>query len=79
MAAVDHFLAGAADILLQMGLPGLVIAGLAFACRRLFERYCAVQEKRIVEAQAQTTALNFNTAALNRISDALLKGTPHNT
>lgn len=74
MLDLVHFFNGAADILLQMGLPGLCIGTLAIACKRLFDRYCSVQEKRIVEAQAQTTALNSNTEALNRITDALLQG-----
>lgn len=74
MAAVGHFLTGAGNILLQMGLPGLVIAGLAYTSKKLFDRYCDVQEKRIMEAQAQTTALNANTAALTRMADALMQG-----
>lgn len=67
------------DIFLSYGLSGAVSVLLLYALRNMFNRYCDVQEKRIAEANAQTTALNANTIALNRISDAILQGARQNT
>lgn len=69
--AAVHVFTEACDIVLAYGLQGVVILSLAYCCRNLFTKYCDVQEKRIIEAQAQTTALNANTAALDRMADAI--------
>lgn len=62
----------AAHIVLGYGLPGVIILVLLFALRTLYMRNCSLQDARVTDAQTQTTALNANTNALNRITDALL-------
>lgn len=58
-----------------MGLPGMIIAGLAFAVRTLYKRNCDIQDARIAEGREATLALNSNTVAFNaltqRINDIL--------
>lgn len=73
MHALEAFLDGAVTILLNNGLAGIVIGFLFLAVRVLYKRNCELQDARVKDAQAQTTALNANTNALQRLSDALLQ------
>ena len=73
MDAFTHFLNGASDILLGYGLQGVVMVVLGYACRKLYLRNCELQDARIKDAIAQTTALNASTTAMNRMADALLQ------
>jgi len=80
MSWFNQFMDGAVTIVLAYGLPGVVMGGLCIAIfflrkdrADLFARYCDIQEKRIMEAQASMTALNANTAALLKLSENLGK------
>lgn len=77
MEAWQQFLNGAVTILLANGLAGVVIAIQFFAIRNLYKRVCTLQDARVIDAQAQTTALNASSNALSRISDALMQGKTH--
>lgn len=64
--------------LLGLGLPGIVILGLAWQCLRLERRNEAqaatiseLNEKRIQEAVRGVTALEQNTASLEQLSAVL--------
>jgi hypothetical protein len=52
-----------------LGLPGIVIFGLAYALFNIFKLYTEVQEKRIGEAREGVKALEANTSALESLSD----------
>lgn len=58
--------------LLNLGLPGIVIIGLALALKKRDSQYTEVQEKRITENSAITvkavTAIEQNTAAIETLT-----------
>lgn len=64
-------LSPAAADLLKMGLPGIVILALAFACYKLFTLLQASQEKRINEAVDNRTAIERNTAAMTALTEVI--------
>lgn len=68
---MSDFLGKMGDIVLQYGLAGVCIIVLAYCCRKLFYKYCDVQEKRIAENAANRTALSDNTIALTRLAQAM--------
>lgn len=68
---MEHGLTGSIDGLLQLGLPGIIIIGLAFVCWRLFKLYTDIQEKRIVEAREGVKAIEQNTAALEHLAEVI--------
>jgi hypothetical protein len=74
MHGLNAFIDGTVTILLANGLAGVIIGVQFLIIRKLYARNCSVQDARIVDAQTQTTALNANSTALQRISDALLQG-----
>lgn len=76
MNVFGEIMAKCADILLGYGLPGVIIIVLLLAVRKLYNRNCTLQDARVIDAQTQTTALNANTNALNRITDALRSARP---
>lgn len=64
-------LGGFAQFFREFGWPGVAALASYFAFKfigkaliTIFERYSAVQEKRVVEAQASTEALNKTASAL---------------
>jgi hypothetical protein len=57
--------------LLQMGLPGIVIAGLGMAVRALWNKYSDAMEKRIVEGRESVKAIEANTDALDTLRAVL--------
>lgn len=61
------------QILVQMGLPGLVIFGLGWAVIKLDRRNTEIQDKRLEETKVGFDALNKNTTALNTLTDAISK------
>lgn len=80
ITAFGHFVDGAGTILLGYGLQGVVMGGLCFLSwllrkdrNNMFNLYCGVQDQRIKEATANLTALNANTVAFLRMTDALNK------
>jgi hypothetical protein len=79
MHALGDFLDGTVKILLDNGLQGVIIGLLILSVRTLYKRNCALQDARVIDAQTQTTALNANTAALQRFSDALLQSANRHT
>lgn len=79
MNAFAHFLEGASQIMLGYGLQGVVMVALGYTTRKLYLRNCALTDARLADATAQTTALNASTAAINRMSDALIQNSKHNT
>lgn len=68
---MEKLINGFGDLLLNMGLPGLVIAVLIYVVYRLGKLYIEAQEKRIIETQATTSALVSSAVALNRVSDLI--------
>lgn len=66
---MDNLLKGVGETLLSLGLPGVIIIGLAFAVYNLFKLYAETQEKRIVEAREAVKAIEANTAAIDTLSD----------
>lgn len=66
------------QILLDYGLPGVVILGLASACIRLFKLYSDVQEKRIAEARETVAAYAEQTNTLEKLTEVVgsLKNQP---
>lgn len=72
-AASTKLVDGFSTLLLNMGLPGLCLILLGYACYRLAKLYIEVQEKRIAETRTATTALNNSASALNRLSDILIR------
>ena len=68
---MPDFLHQMGEIVLQYGLCGVCVIVLAYCCRSLFNKYCAVQEMRIAENAANRTALSDNTIALTRLADAM--------
>lgn len=59
------------NALLQMGLPGIVILGLAFALKMLWGRYCDSQDFRIKEGRESVEALTANTHALDTLAELI--------
>lgn len=51
------------ELVKSFGAPGLVIGGLAYAVKKLWDRYDAVQEARLADRDKLLTALNQNTEA----------------
>jgi hypothetical protein len=68
---MDNLLKGVGETLLALGLPGIVIIGLAYAVFNMFKLYTEVQEKRIDEAREGVKALEANTSALESLSDLI--------
>lgn len=66
---MDNLLKGVDEILLSLGLPGVIIIGLVFAVNNLFKLYAEIQEKRNVEAREAVKAIETCTAALDTLSD----------
>lgn len=57
--------------LLSLGLPGVVILGLAFAVKTLWTRYSDTQDARIKEGRECVEAMSNNTHALEKLTDVL--------
>lgn len=66
---MDTLLESVGEVLLSLGLPGVIIIGLAFTVYNLFKLYAQTQEKRIVEAREAVKAIEANTAAIDTLSD----------
>lgn len=61
-------------LLLNLGLPGLIILGLGFAVYKLYSRNQELHET-LYEIGRESVKANETTAtALNRLSDLLLRG-----
>lgn len=60
--------ADSVGIVLDRGLPGVIILALAFVCWRLFLALQAAQEKRIEEAKASVTALESAASANEQLA-----------
>lgn len=58
-------------MLLEYGLPGVVIIALAGAVVRLSKLYIEVQEKRLAENREAYGAITSNTNALNKLSETV--------
>lgn len=66
---MDQIVQGAGAALLSLGLPGIIILALGYACYRLFGLYIEVQEKRVAEGRETVKAVEENTSALDRLTD----------
>jgi len=69
--------AGLLDILLKMGLPGVVIVGLAFALRTLYQELTELHTTRAAELKElhgkTGEVIGRNTAALDRHGESMQK------
>lgn len=68
---MESLLKGIGETLLALGLPGVIIIGLAGTVLHLFRLYSDIQEKRIVEAREGIKAIEANTSALEVLSDLI--------
>lgn len=68
---MDDVLKGAGTSLLALGLPGILIMILLYACYRLFNLYTEIQEKRIDEARESVKTIEANTSALQTFTAIL--------
>lgn len=66
---MEKALTGSVDGLLNLGVAGIAVIGLAFVVWRLWKAYDAVQEKRIAEARESVKALESNTSALEGLTE----------
>lgn len=60
--------------LLPMGLPGVIIIGLTWTVRGLWQTNQEMSKQLLDFAVKSAATMEANTAALNRISDNLVKG-----
>ena len=58
---------------LKLGFQGAVIVGLVVAFMRVAKLYVEVQEKRILESRETITAVNQNTIAMDKLTDAITR------
>ena len=65
---MDKLFTGSIDQLLGQGLPGIVIAVLAFVAWRFFKLYAETQEKRVTETRESVKAMEENTGALEALT-----------
>lgn len=65
---------GFAKVLVEMGLPGLVIGGLSYMNYMLYRANEKKQEAIVDLTREMVTANATTTAALTRLSDLLLNG-----
>lgn len=63
--------AAAMEILASMGLPGLVIAGLAWFCKRLMDENRELQEKRLDEMRMTITTIADVKNALQALTEVV--------
>lgn len=68
---MDTIPQGFYDILISMGLPGLLLFVAGAVIYILDRRNSAIQEKRLEEAREGYIALRENTTALNALSNAI--------
>lgn len=59
---------------LQLGFPGVVIIGLAWWINKLQTRLNDMVDKQLTVTENATKAQSDTAAALNRLSDSLLRG-----
>jgi hypothetical protein len=57
--------------LVSLGLPGVVILGLTYAVKTIWNRYSDSQEARIKEGRECVEAISNNTHALEKLTDVL--------
>lgn len=62
------------QLLVSLGLPGLVIAALLFAVHRLYNRNQELQATLLDITRETTKSQEAGTASINRLSDLLLRG-----
>ena len=62
--------------LLQLGFPGVVIAGLAYWIWKQQDRVNNLTDKLMTVTQETTKASGDMAAAMNRLTDSLLRGKP---
>jgi len=62
------------SVLLPLGLPGVALVALALTIRGLWQDNKALRQQGFDFAIKSTAAMEANTAALNRISDTLIRG-----
>lgn len=59
---------------LQLGFPGVVIIGLAWWINKLQARLNDMVDKQLTVTENATKAASDTAAALNRLSDSILRG-----
>jgi hypothetical protein len=64
---------GFIDLLVNMGLPGLVIFALSFAVLKLFTLLMASHEARFIEGRAITEAMGNNAKSMDNLADVVEK------
>ena len=64
---MDAISGNAANVLLGLGLPGVVILALLFAVVMLYRRNESIQDKRITEGREAITVMQSFTATTNNL------------
>lgn len=68
---METLITKAGEQVLGLGLPGVIILGLAFGLYRMFQLYTDAQEKRITEGRVAAETLEGVKNALEHLSDII--------